>query len=220
MKDIILVDRRDVLRAGLGLTAASLLATGASAQEGISVPPDSTKVLGATNSPLGSRSPFENPQRIIPGTPAPASASFTPLEALHGIITPADLHFERHHGGIPLIDPDRYELMIHGLVDRPMKFTLSDLKRFPAQSHLYFLECSGNGNSAARRPDDLPEEITPGRLDGLLSVSEWTGVKLSTILNEVGVRRSASWLLAEGQDAAVMTRSIPISKALDDAMIV
>jgi len=219
MKDIPLVDRRDILKAGLGLTAASVFGT-AAAQDGIAVPVDPTKILGATNSPLGSRSPFETPQRIIPGTPAPASASFTPLEILHGIITPADLHFERHHGGIPLIDPDRYELLIHGLVDRPMKFTLADLKRFPAESKLYFLECSGNGNSAARRPEDLAEDITPGRLDGLFSVSEWTGVKLSTLLKEAGTSRAATWMLAEGQDAAVMTRSIPMAKAWDDALIV
>lgn len=214
-----LIDRRDVLRAGLGSAALLIGGKGAQAQSGIA-PADTTKLLGTPTSTLGQRSAFEQPGRILMGTPAPASASFTPLEILHGIVTPSDLHFERHHGGIPLIDPAHYELLIHGLVDRPMKFSLDDLKRFPAQSRLHFIECSGNGRQAAMAADRVPEEITPGQLDGLFSVSEWTGVKLSTLLNEVGARRSARWMLAEGQDAAVMTRSIPMRKAWEDAMIV
>ena len=220
MEKLPILDRRDVLKAGLGSAALLLGAAAARAQPSVQAPPDSTRLLGEPTRALGQRSPFEQPSRYIAGAPAPASASFTPLEALHGIITPADLHFERHHGGIPLIDPARYELLIHGLVQRPLKFTLEELKRFPAQSRLCFIECSGNGRQAAMAPDQLPEEITPGQLDGLFSVSEWTGVKLSTLLEEVGARRSATWMLAEGQDAAVMTRSIPLRKAWDDAMVV
>lgn len=222
MKDFPLLDRREVLKAGLRFSTATLGmgAAGAFGQSVPFAPPDSTKVLGPPPSALGQRSPFETPQKFLrPGTAA-AGASFTPLEILHGIITPADLHFERHHAGIPVIDPGSFELMIHGLVDRPMKFTLNDLKRFPATSKICFIECSGNGRQAASLPDGLPEDITPGQLDGLFSVSEWTGVKLSTLLDEVGASRRATWMLAEGQDAAVMGRSIPMRKALDDAMVV
>ncbi len=132
------------------------------------------------------------PGRYIRSVPAVAGVSFTPLEILSGIITPADLHFERHHGGIPSIDPARYQLMIHGLVGQPMKFTLDDLKRFPAESKICFIECSGNGSHAASDPDKLPVKITPGRLDGLFSVSEWTGVKLSNLFKEVGAKPSAT----------------------------
>jgi sulfane dehydrogenase subunit SoxC len=222
MKDFPILDRREVLRAGLRLGTASVVAgaAGAFGQDAPFAPPDSTKVLGPPPSGVGYRSPFETPERYLrPGT-GPAGASFTPLEVLQGIITPADLHFERHHAGVPTIDPAAYELMIHGLVDRPMKFTLADLKRFPAASKICFVECSGNGRQAAALPDGLPEDITPGQLDGLFSVSEWTGVKLSTLLNEVGASRRAKWMLAEGQDAAVMARSIPMRKAWDDAMVV
>jgi len=222
MSDFPILDRREVLRAGLRLGSASLALGAASAfgQERPFAPPDSTKVLGVPTRPVGQRSPFETPERFISGAPLPASASFTPLEILHGIITPADLHFERHHAGIPNIDPASYELLIHGLVDRPMKFTLEDLKRFPATSKICFVECSGNGRQAALLPERLSEELTPGQLDGLFSVSEWVGVKLSTLLNEVGASRRATWMLAEGQDAAVMGRSIPMRKAWDDAMVV
>ncbi len=171
---------------------------------------DPTKVPGASASQLGVRSPFEQPQRKAFGN----ALSFTPLQDLHGTITPADLHFERHHAGIPTIDPQRHELVIHGMVERPMKFSLSELKRFPATTRICFIECSGN---LAMRAS---EKTTPQSLAGLTSQSEWTGVRLSTLFREVGVRKKASWFLAEGSDAAVMTRSIPVEKALDDALIV
>ena len=104
------------------------------------IPADPTTVPGAPASPLGARSPFEQPQRKAFGN----ALSFTPLQDLHGTITPADLHFERHHAGIPAIDPERYELLIHGMVERPMKFSLAELKRFPATTQICFIECSGN----------------------------------------------------------------------------
>jgi sulfane dehydrogenase subunit SoxC len=129
------------------------------------------------------------------------------------MITPSDLHFERHHSGVPSIDPNTYRLLIHGMVERPTVFTLADLKRFPAFSRICFLECSGN---LVRQNG---EKTSPQDLCGLTSQSEWTGVLLSTLFKEVGVRPEAKWFLAEGQDAAVMTRSIPIEKASEDAMI-
>ena len=135
-----------------------------------------------------------------------------------GIITPADLHFERHHAGIPEILADNHELLVHGMVDRPMIFSMDDLKRYPRVSRIHFLECSGNGG-AVYRPTNMPTEITVQAMDGLLSTSEWTGVPVSTILREVGVRRGASWILAEGSDAAVMARSIPLDKVMDDALL-
>lgn len=170
---------------------------------------DPTKVVGPLPGPLGTRSPFEHPVRK-----ASLTSSQTPLQDLYGIITPSDLHFERHHAGVPAIDPNTYELTIHGMVDRPTVFSLADLKRFPSVSRICFLECSGN----FRKPDK--ETITPQDICGLTSQSEWTGVMLSTLFREVGVNPKASWFLAEGSDAAVMTRSIPVSKGWEDAMIV
>ena len=141
------------------------------------------------------------------------SSSRTPLQDLYGTITPSDLHFERHHGGVPIIDPDRHELLIHGMVERPMKFSVADLERFPSVSRICFLECSGNLSPRA------PEESRAQDICGLTSQSEWTGVMMSTLFREVGIRDGASWFLAEGSDAAVMTRSILVAKAWDDAMI-
>jgi sulfane dehydrogenase subunit SoxC len=167
-----------------------------------------TKVPGVPPGLLGTRSAFEHPVKKPSDT-----SSRTPLQDLHGMITPSDLHFERHHGGVPQIDPHAYRLLIHGMVNKPMVFTLQDLKRFPALSRICFIECSGNFRQGK-------ETMTPQEICGLTSQSEWTGVLLSTLLRETGVHPKASWLLAEGGDAAVMTRSIPLKKALDDAMIV
>ncbi|MBN9384546.1 MAG: sulfite dehydrogenase [Chitinophagaceae bacterium] len=170
--------------------------------------PDPTKMPGPLPGPVGKRSPFEHPVR----KPSDIS-SRSPLQDLYGMITPSDLHFERHHAGIPAIDPHQYELLIHGMVDRPTVFTLADLRRFPALSRICFIECSGNFRTGK-------ETMTPQDICGLTSQSEWTGVLLSTLFREVGVHPKATWFLAEGSDAAVMTRSIPVSKGWDDAMIV
>lgn len=130
-----------------------------------------------------------------------------------GSVTPTDLHFERHHSGVPTIDPTKYALLIHGMVERPMVFTIDDLKRFPSISSIHFLECSGH------YPYNAKEDTKPSRIAPLLSNSEWTGVPLLTLLKEVGVHPDASWLVAEGQDGSKMIRSIPIEKAWDDSMI-
>lgn len=213
------ISRRNLLQTSALIAAGGLVA---GRRDGHAqtppAPVDSTKVLGALPSELGDRSAYETIQREV-GRFDPDGYSMTPLEKLSGIITPSDLHFERHHAGVPSIDPDRYELLVHGLVERPLKFSLDDLKRFPSESRICFIECSGNGYLTSFDAQDIPEEITPGQLDGLVSTSEWTGVRLSALLNEAGARRSATWFLAEGQDAAVMTRSIPMAKAWDDALI-
>jgi sulfane dehydrogenase subunit SoxC len=203
------ISRRRALAAGSAGIAG--LALPASAQN-----QDTTKVQGPPGRDVGARSPFEKPARMA-FSPA-RTATFTPLQDLDGIITPADLHFERHHGGVPAVDPQQYSLLIHGMVERPTIFTLSDLKRFPGTSMIRFIECSGNGGRAYRLTTPTAD-LSPQQTDGLTSTSEWTGVRLATLLREVGVSPQARWLLAEGMDAAVMTRSIPMSIANDDALI-
>lgn len=215
--DDYLLSRRTLLAASGGLIGGAILKTAANAMTEFS-PTDPTKTIGRGSSAIGKRAPGEQLTRYV-NRPTPSGESMCPIQDLVGIITPSDLHFERHHGGIPTIEPETYELLIHGMVERPMKFTLADLKRFPQRSRICFIECSGNGYSGYYK-QGITEELSPQRLDGLLSTSEWTGVMLSTLLREVGVKSGAKWFLAEGSDAAVMTRSIPIEKAWDDAMIV
>jgi sulfane dehydrogenase subunit SoxC len=200
------VSRRDLLAGAAGVVAAGA----AGAAQSQDPPADPSKVRGRPSRALGQRAATEKPQR----QPRGATSSGTPHQDLYGTITPSDLHFERHHGGVPEIDPKNYSLLVHGMVERPTIFTLADLKRFPAVSRVHFLECSGNfgGRGTAT-------ELTPQQIAGLTSTSEWTGVALATIFREVGVRPQAKWFLAEGGDAALLTRSIPVSKAFDDALV-
>ena len=179
------------------------------------VPADPSAVVGGPTTAVSARSPFENPARAPTGIIT--GPAYSPIQELTGTTTPADLMFERHHAGVALIDPKRWQLLVHGLVDRSLVFTLDDLRRFPSVSRTYFLECSGNGRAAYREPKP---EMTPQMVDGLTGNGEWTGVLLATLFREVGVRDAASWFLAEGGDAAKLSRSIPIEKAWDDAMIV
>jgi sulfane dehydrogenase subunit SoxC len=153
--------------------------------------------------------------RSQPGTTG-SGASRTPLESLEGMITPSGLHFERHHSGVPDIDPAAHRLLIHGLVKRPLIFSVAALLRYPMISRIHFLECSGN-SQVLYQP--APPNLTAGQTHGLVSCSEWTGVPLRVLLEEAGVDRSAQWLLAEGADSAAMSRSVPMAKAMDDAIL-
>lgn len=145
-----------------------------------------------------------------------SSVSFTPLQDLNGIITPNGLFFERHHGGRPSVNPDEHRLMIHGLVERPLLLTMDDIMRFPSVSRIHFIECPANGGMEWRAAQLNSLQFT----HGMLSCAAWTGVKLSTLLDEVGLKKEAKWILAEGSDAAHMTRSLPIEKCLDDCLVV
>jgi sulfane dehydrogenase subunit SoxC len=200
------ISRRRLLAGAAGAATIALVRTVSG--QAVRAPEDPTKVPGAVPGVLGTRSPFEH----LAKKPSDTSAR-SPLQDLYGSITPSDLHFERSHNGVPLIDPTKYKLLIHGMVDRPMAFTLADLKRLPALSRICFIECSGNFRTGK-------ETLTPQDIAGLTSQSEWTGVLLSTLFREVGVSPKATWFLAEGSDAAVMTRSIPVEKGWKDAMIV
>lgn len=183
------------------------------------VPPDPTKEQGIpTNDDggYGSRSQFETETRWRFGTPtAESSWTMTPLEHGMGTLTPSGLHFERHHGGIAIIDPAKHALVVHGLVEKPKKYSMAELRRFPSISRTMFIECSGNGLTEWSKPTLKTVQGT----HGLTSTSEWTGVPLARLLHESGLKPGAQWVLAEGADAAVLTRSIPLEKCLADAFV-
>jgi len=180
--------------------------------------PTEARVIGAPVSPYGSRSKFETSKRYFSTdtkVPLEEASSRTPLHDTYGIITPSSLHFERHHSGVPEIDPATHTLTIHGLVDRPLVFTVDEIKRLPSVSRIHFVECSGNSSSEWRSSgaNDLQ------RAHGLTSCSEWTGVPLSLLLKECGVKPEGTWILAEGADPGRHDRSIPMSKAMDDCLV-
>ncbi len=215
-----LLHRRLFLKTGLAAGTTLLLAgtTGSAAEKPQRDP--WMRMPGAPMSPIGEPSGYEQnlvraPIGSQPGT-AGTGVSRTPLQYLDGIITPSRLHFERHHAGIPDIDPDLHRLYLHGLVERPLAFDLAALHRYPQVSRIQFLECSGN-SAALAAPRPVAE--TCAAIHGLISASEWGGVPLTVLLEEAGVKPEGKWLVADGADAAVMSRSIPLSKVMDDALV-
>ena len=225
-KDPLQTSRRRFLRDGAviggAVVAGGLATNGAIGAEAENLPPNVPEWMKTPGDAMGSQlygtpSPFE--KNVVKNIPKNlkqylSASGRTPLQDLDGIITPNGLFYERHHGGVPTIDPAQHRLMLHGLVERPMIFTMEDLRRFPSESRIHFLECSGNPTYMK------PFGKTASDLVGLLSCAEWTGVSLKLVLEEAGLKPEAKWIVAEGADAAALTRSIPIEKCLDDAMLV
>ena len=217
-----LLDRRALLSQGATLAGAMSVgavgaATGAAAEPLANDP--WSLAPGIAIPPYGQPSRFEDKTvRTLtnPKLEPRSSAARTPHHLLNGSITPNGLHFVIARGGFPDIDPGKHKLLIHGRVRQPMTFTVEALLRYPMTSRVTFLECGGN--SAPLYAKD-PIQANVQALHGLLSCAEWTGVKLSTLFEEVGIDPEAKWFLAEGTDAPTMNRSIPVSKAMDDAMI-
>ena len=204
--------RRRFLRGSGGL-AAGLLGLGlGSGAQGAPLP----RVPGLPVSGYGQRARFESTKRwLTPARYLCSTASWSPLGDQLGVITPSALHYERHHAGVPDIDPAAHRLLIHGLVQRPLEFSLEDLRRFPVTERICFLECSGNSYREWRGPGGVDVQQT----HGLTSCSAWSGVLLRDLLAESGLMPEAQWLVAEGADAARLTRSLPLAKALDDTLI-
>ena len=222
-----LLDRRALLGRGVGfagaVSAGALGSVAAAAAEPLADAPltDAPWSLepGAAIEPYQRPSRFEkNVVRMVsnPNGQPSASAAKTPHHLVNGTITPNGVHFVVVYGGVPDIDPDKHRLVIHGLVKRPLVFTLDALARYPMVTRATFLECGGN-SALLFSPQPLQQNVQV--LHGLTSCAEWTGVRLSTLLEETGIDPKARWFIAEGADAPHLTRSVPLKKALDDAMI-
>ncbi|MEZ5756748.1 MAG: sulfite dehydrogenase [Emcibacteraceae bacterium] len=220
------LNRRLFLNSALATTAALATARAAYGQEAVGEGQDDwTLIPGSSAELYGNRSRFEEDRvkrRLTPMTDEfynlrlTKYTARTPLDHMLGTITPNGLHFERTHQGIPDIDPDQHFLVIHGMVKNPLKFDINALENYPTVARQYFLECSGNSGTLW---SETPTNESLQAIHGLLSGAEWTGVLLSTLLDECGVSKDAKWIIAEGADNGMMTRSIPIDKALDDTMI-
>jgi sulfane dehydrogenase subunit SoxC len=227
MTDIRDASRRAFLRGsvGAGLAAGSAALAGAArAEDPLITDIDQqpwTQFLGdgVDAAPYGVPSEFEAHvvRRNVPWLTADvqSSVNFTPLHELEGIITPNGLCFERHHGGVAVIPPGDWRLMVNGLVERPMVFTLEDVMRFPRVTRAHFLECAANSGMEWKGAQLNGCQYTHGMIHNVV----YSGVALKHILAEAGLRPSAAWVLAEGADSAAMTRSIPLEKILDDCLL-
>ena len=226
------ITRRRMLQAGVALGSVPVLSSLASQASAAPEPLEVPVWTKSQGSVVGSQlygSPVTHAQhihRILPAPPAfdrtyvpvepNSSWSYTPLQDLDGMVTPNGLFYERHHAGIPDIDPAQHRLVLHGMVERDLMFTVEDIRRFPSVSVFYFVECSGNTDTEWTGAGG----ITVQQTHGLLSCAQWTGVRVSTLLREAGYRSDAKWLIAEGADASAMSRSVPLARALDDCLVV
>ncbi len=210
--------RRDFLKSGAALAGGFTLGGAASASAQM---PDSHPMIKGDKSqiPYGERSKFVNSVRIAHGgRPSPDAFGLyfhiaSPLQDSVGVITPSSLHFVGTTRGayIPEIDPQTHRLLIHGMVDRPTTFTMEDLKRLPSVTRLHFMECAGN--RASRNAKTVQES------HGMTSCAEWTGVPLSLLLKECGLKSGAKWFVAEGSEEVKGASSMPIAKAMDDCFV-
>src|SRR5437773_3839952 len=215
-----LLDRRAFLRGGAALAAAMTGYTLARPAAAAPLADDPWSSAPGTNVPAyGVPSRFEKSVvRTLsnPNGEPRTQHGRTPHHLLQGTYTPNGLHFVISHAGDADIDPEKHRLVIHGLVKRPLAFTLDALARYPMVSRMTFVECGGN---SAPMFSKEPIQASVQALHGLASCAEWTGVPLSTLLEETGIDPKAKWLVAEGADAPALSRSVPLAKALDDAMI-
>jgi sulfane dehydrogenase subunit SoxC len=219
--------RRELLKGGAALAGGFTLgavapALGQTPASGQAPGHDHPMIKGSKELiAYGERSRFVTSVRIahpIGGRPSPDAFGkvfhvATPLQDSVGVITPSSLHYVATTRGsfMPDIDPKQHTLMIHGLVDRPLTFTMEDLKRLPSVTRLHFIECAGNRHNA--RQTNVQET------HGMVSCAEWTGVLLSTLLKECGVKGSATWFVAEGAEEVKGASSMPVAKAMDDVLV-
>ncbi len=223
-----LLDRRLFLKRGLTFITATTV-TGASGKLLAEEPSSDVEAIqprqpwmlkpGKPFSNYGQPSPHESD--VIRWISANSMASgngvsWSPLHQLEGMITPNGLHYERHHNGVPEIDPEKHKLLVHGMVEKALMFSINDLLRYPMESRICFIECGGNSNAGW---NSRPVQSEVGYFHGLVSCSEWTGVPLSLILKEVCIDPKATWLIAEAADGIAMEISIPVEKAMDDALL-
>jgi sulfane dehydrogenase subunit SoxC len=228
-----LIDRRALLRlgatalcaapiAGLGQASRNASAPGRGDNDGAThalLRPPSMATPGRPFTNYGQPSEYE--KRVLRWVSADSGApgngvSWSPLHLLEGSTTPNGLHFERHHNGVPDIDPSRHELYLHGMLRRPLAFDIDRLMRYPMTTRRCFIECGGNSNACW---NSEPVQAATGHVHGLASCAEWTGIPVATLLDEAGVAPGAKWAIAEGADGFALSMSIPVDKLLDDALL-
>src|SRR5215472_12915775 len=217
-----LLDRRALL--GRGIMIAGAMGAGVAgtlngaAAEPLTEAPWSLEP-GQATPPYGHPSRFEKSVvRTVdnPKNEPSGSRARTPHHLLRGTITPNGLHFTIMHAGIPDVDPAQHKLLIHGMVKQPLVFDLDALSRYRMVTRVGFIECGGN---SAPLFSNEPIQADVQALHGLASCAEWAGVPLATLLDEAGLEPGAKWIIAEGADATHLSRSIPLSKIMDDAMV-
>jgi sulfane dehydrogenase subunit SoxC len=204
-----------------GAGAAVAVSVPAFAESLADVPP---RAVGNPLGPASQRSKYVHLERITEAAPGKlkvdpglAINAKTPLDQLVGAITPSDMHYERSHSASPDLDPAKHRMLVHGMTKKELVFSVEDLRAMPSVSRIHFMECSGNSWENWKKADP---GLTVQETHGLVSMHEWTGVKLTFLMNVVGADPKSTWMLAEGGDAAGVARSIPLTDEILDEVIV
>ncbi|MGH9100768.1 MAG: molybdopterin-dependent oxidoreductase [Acidimicrobiales bacterium] len=139
----------------------------------------------------------------------------TPAAALGSFITPAAQHYVLAHHGIAHCSAADWTLVVDGLVERPLRLDIAELRSRPARTVTALLECAGN-------PED-PDK--PTRIVGNAS---WRGVPLVSLLEEAGASPDAGYVWLRGEDSGSYAgeatdgylKDIPATKARDADVVI
>src|SRR3954470_1068667 len=144
-----------------------------------------------------------------------------PLEALRHDITPIGLHYLLTHFDIPYVDAASWRLEVGGLVEKPIRLSLDDVKARSARTLAITLECAGTGRALLD-----PRPLSQPWLNGAVGTAEWTGTPLAPLLEEAGVAPEAVELVFTGLDRGIQgeiehayERSLPIAEARRDELL-
>ena len=217
--DALLWSRRSFLRGGASALAAMSARLGSTIRYGRFLPAGYLPVALA-NQPLDSE---DGLLRVLNDRPLNAE---TPAHLLNDQITPAERLFVRNNGLLPAnMDADSWRLSIGGeSCLNPRTFSIADLQReFETHTYQLQLECGGNGRSEFR-------PRVPGNQwsTGAIGNPEWTGVRVKDVLTACGIADSAVYLAFNGADRhlsgdpdkAVISRGVPMHKALEDESLI
>lgn len=177
---------------------------------------------------LDNKAPFEIPGKhpgLVVLNDRPVNAE-TPPHLLDDKVTPADKLFIRNNGIPPQsVDESQWVLTIEGeAAKQSQSYTIAELKdKFPQHTYQLTLECGGNGRSEFNPPATGNQWTT-----GAVGCPEWTGVRLRDVLEDVGLQDDAVYIGYYGQDThlssdpdkVVISRGVPIAKALEDESLI
>ena len=201
-----MIDRRTILQGG-----AALLAGGGTFVSSLASLAAETVTLPFDN---GERPLVKYPQkRPMIGLTARPPQLETPFSVFNeGVITPNDAFFVRYHlADLPYdIDPDKFSLEVKGKVDKPLKFSLADIRKLPSVELVAVNQCSGNSRGL------FTPRVAGGQLgNGAMGNARWRGVPLKMVLDRAGVQAGAKQVVFGGMDGPVTDKTPDFAKALD-----
>jgi DMSO/TMAO reductase YedYZ molybdopterin-dependent catalytic subunit len=212
------VSRREILAAAGAFGVSRALAA----------PLGSTEALGFAEIPDGALA--EQLLYAIPGKLPLIKKTYrppnfeTPVEYFRTAFTPNDAFFVRYHlAGIPApIKASAWSLSVSGeSVERELKLSFADLKKFDAVEIAAVCQCSGN-----RRGLFEPHVTGVEWGVGAMGNARWKGARLKDVLAKAGVKGDALEVVFDGADRAPLdktpdfVKSLPVEVALDENTLV